>query len=130
MNLYLIWYIVYLSTSWNTGKSHVKKKTIDTNYYLTYYSSLSKFWKQFQDDLQDFIDKNNTIISNLIFSWKVTQYSGVEGLKLVHIIMHAITKNNEWMTVYPYSHNYVSGPGSIMLITRFIRVTPWMYTYV
>ena len=36
-----------------------------------------------------------------------------------------------WMTVYPYSHTCERTgnelPGSVMLIARFTRVTPWMY---
>ena len=40
---------------------------------------------------------------------------------------------NEWITVYPYWQCERTGkelPGSVMLITRFTWVTPWMYAYV
>ena len=37
------------------------------------------------------------------------------------------------MTVYPYSYRHIiwtHGEGAILLITRFPKVTPWMYVYV
>ena len=43
---------------------------------------------------------------------------------------------NEWMTVYPYIHTDMykntgnEPPWSVMLITRFTRVTLWFYVYV
>ena len=42
-----------------------------------------------------------------------------------HTYINSYEWMNEWMTVYPYSHVWITGkelPGSVVLITRFTRV--------